>query len=384
MNFSGFAIILLVLLLSPGSKSPYFAGSVKNRDNEIKQIRLADRIPIETSRNILNLSFIGDIMAHDVNYKYEPYSNIYSNVRTTLQRDDLTFGNLEFPIDRTKAFSNYPLFNVKPSYFKAAVTGGVDVFSLANNHITDHGRQSIINTYNELIKNNGIYFSGIDKKPVAALKPVLIQKKGWKIGYLAVTALLNRYEGYEYVNYISYKNRTKRKSFIKYIKETAELYDFFILSIHGGEEYATEADQDKILFFRELVKAGVNIIWAHHPHVLQPWETMVADGRKALILSSCGNFISGQTWFMDPDEPNERRVFTGDSAIFQVRIGKNKGKGEVLDVLPLLISNYKTPDRGMVVDYMENLVKSSAISESWITYYKNREIVIKELLKDCK
>ncbi|MFP3472169.1 CapA family protein, partial [Micrococcus sp. SIMBA_144] len=39
----------------------------------------------------------------------------------------------------------------------------------------------------------------------------------------------------------------------------------------------------------------VDIIFGHHPHVLQPIQTYkTSDGREAVVVYSLGNFLSGQ------------------------------------------------------------------------------------------
>ncbi len=362
--------------------------------NPQKELEEVENIPVEVivpvvesnpendmeKISVLNLSFIGDIMAHDVNYKYRPLSNIYKNVKDVLLADDLSFGNLEFPVDPEKVYSTYPTFNVKPEYVQAAIDGGLDIFSMANNHTTDQGIQSIVNTHVEMEKLDGIVFSGIEKAPITQMVPEEISIQGWEIGFLAVTAILNSYNGSEYVNLINYMNPAKREEFIKYIKKIVGNYDFFILSVHAGREYATTPDKDKLLFYQDLVKAGVGIVWGHHPHVLQPMEIVVVEGRKGLILPSCGNFISGQTWHLNPEDYDESRAFTGDSAIFQVQLIKNEDFAEVLNVEPLLISNYRDPKNGMGVHYLEDLAVSRSIPEKWRKYYNSRLPIIKELV----
>ncbi len=378
--------LLFLFLVSSCVSSDEIVNPIKELD-KVEDIPVKKTVSVVESNpesdmekiSILNFSFIGDIMAHDVNYKYRPLSNIYKNVKDVLLADDLSFGNLEFPVDPEKVYSTYPNFNVKPEYVQAAIDGGLDIFSMANNHTTDQGIQSIVNTHKEMEKLEGISFSGIDESPLIQMVPETISIDGWNIGFLAVTAILNSYEGSEYVNLVSYKNPVKRKGFIKYIRKTVDKYDFFILSIHAGREYATSPDKDKLSFYRELVKAGVGIVWGHHPHVLQPMEIVVVDDRRGLILPSCGNFISGQTWHLNPEDYDESRAFTGDSAIFQVQLIKNGDIAEVLNVVPLIISNYRDPKNGMGVHYLEDLAVSRSIPDKWRKYYNSRLPLIEEL-----
>ena len=94
----------------------------------------------------LTLSFSGDIMAHDVNFKMKDYNRIYDDIRDILLNDDLTFGNVETPVCEERPLSSFPCFNIHKDYLRAAIEGGFDVFSFANNHTNDQGIQGIDGT----------------------------------------------------------------------------------------------------------------------------------------------------------------------------------------------------------------------------------------------
>ncbi len=332
------------------------------------------------NENSLSLSFVGDIMAHDVILNRPPYSSIYARVESYLKEDDLSFGNLEFPVDPQKSPSGYPLFNVHKDFVNAAVSAGFDVFSLANNHVADQGNSSVINSYRAVAKIPLISFSGIREDSSILMKPVLIEKKGWRIGFLAITSFSNNKTETDHLNLIDYRDPEIRASFITSMAEYAQEYDLFIISIHDGIEYASQAKGVKMQFFRDLIKSGTDIIWGHHPHVVQPWESVPREGGDALILASCGNFISGQTWFLETENPNNRAP-TGDSAIFQVVVKKETETANIESITPVYISNYRDPQQGMIVDLTERLIKSDEIPENWRLYYKSRLSIIKKILE---
>lgn len=68
-----------------------------------------------------------------------------------------------------------------------------------------------------------------------------------------------------------------------------------VLSLHFGEEYQKMPNAEQLELARFSVENGADIILGHHPHVLQPPEWIdAADGRKAFVIYSLGNFLSGQ------------------------------------------------------------------------------------------
>lgn len=336
----------------------------------------------------LSLSFAGDIMAHDVNYSRLPYDRIYERIAGLLTNDTLSFGNLEFPLDVSKEMTGYPRFNVHSSYVEAAVKAGFDVFSVANNHITDQGPESVAATFDELERleeSLGTKWSGLRRSAFDAIMPESIDVDGWHIGFIAITQFLNLGSGSQYVYLVDYKDPGIREDFVEFVRRCAEEYDLFVISCHGGTEYAVEPDPVKLAFFRELVRAGVDIVWAHHPHVLQPWYVEKVDGTEKLILASCGNFISGQTWHLEPDDVAHPRALTGDSAVFRVQVRwveadtttadtpgrEDDGDATVVAVEPFLITNYRHPEWGMVVVPFDEL-GLVPMSPEWRRYYRLR------------
>ena len=106
----------------------------------------------------------------------------------------------------------------------------------------------------------------------------------------------------------------------------AARYDLFVLSYHGGREYAREPERAKVRFFRRLVEAGVDIVWGHHPHVVQGYALVERPEGRGLALYSAGNFISGMTWGIDPEAPEAERAWTGDSALWVVSVALAAGR----------------------------------------------------------
>lgn len=116
--------------------------------------------------------------------------------------------------------------------------------------------------------------------------------------------------------------------------------NFVVVSAHWGNEYQTGPDTRQEAFAQGWVDAGADVIWGHHPHVLQrmEWLTSKTDGHIGLVLYSLGNLISDQ--FMLPD--------TQRSAFFKITI-KNTAIQKVV-VIPFMIDwatnslNYRLPE----------------------------------------
>ncbi len=338
------------------------------------------------------LTFLGDIMAHTVNYVMSDYNSIYDRVEDLLKEDALTFANLESPVDSTRQYSTYPKFNIGTEYVQAAVDAGIEVFSLANNHAYDYGQEGLFQTLRsmariEKIADHKIYYSGIRGNLMASFEPVEINIKGLRIGFLAVTQMTNVWQKYNhhYVHVVDYNNAQAKEALLGAVRKFSTKYDLFILSYHGGVEYALKPDPGKVRFFHQLLEAGVHIVYGHHPHVLQPFRLVNVEGKNRLIIFSAGNFISGMTWRMAPSDYENPIAFTGDSALLVVEISFTNREeylqASVDAVRPVLITNVKNEKGELVVDTFLRLLEQN-LSEEWSDFYRSRYRIMEALIHD--
>ena len=340
----------------------------------------------------LVLSFTGDLMAHSINYKMDDYEKIYHHVASVFQNDDLSFTNAEFPMDPGKPMASFPNFNIHPVYLEAFVNAGLDVFSMANNHMGDIGENSMIASFHaarELVEkteatlHRKLYFSGLSDTPSDDYSITEIEKNGWKIGFLAVSQKSNNPADPRLLYQIDYLKQEQREPFLTWISEKSADYDLFILSYHGGVEYNFIPGNGKRDFFRSLIGAGVDIVWAHHPHVLQEVEIVDLEDRgQGLILYSLGNFLSGQGRIIDEVLPEEEWSYTGDSAIIQVIIDPETSKAapramvpQISEVHPIPTANYINPNREVIIYPLAELVVHP-LPSPWDDFYRERNRIM--------
>ncbi len=327
-------------------------------------------------------------MAHAVNSAMTDYSRIYESIAPALREDDLTFGNLEVPIADGLPLSSYPRFNAHSAYLSAAIAGGFDVFSLANNHANDQGVTGISGTLSALsAAGQTSYWSGLRRKPGDVLEPVLIEKNGWKILFLAVTEILNSYdEAGKYVYRIPSRDEP-RAAFLDQIRSMREKHqpDVFVLSLHTDEpEYVRVASEKKKSWFRDLSLAGVDVVWAHHPHVMQPWECALSAREsgmaESIFMYSMGNFISGQREHPELKDPKGLREYTGDAILLRLTLSRDSAGGSIarsVSVIP--VTNYTDPSCGPVVrpfsaEFVDGLAPELA------RYYRERYALMRSYL----
>lgn len=367
-----------------------------------EKVVLAETDDKDETDDEIKLLFAGDIMAHTNNYHISSFDKIWRDVKYLIDGNDLVFANIEAPIDTTKPVSNYPNFNMPQNYVQAAVDAGFNVFSLCNNHSNDQYLDGIKETLKtvdricEMAAKNApprsLYFSGLKNSKESEFSYNIIEKSGWKILFLPMTELLNRPDFSEYINYVK-TDDASRNEFIDYVKKLREKNPctVFILSFHTAEpEYTRNITSRQEKFYKELIKNGVDIIWANHAHIIKNRKIIVDTETNCdkLIMYANGNTISGQR--RNPDltskNPNGERDNTGDGLFYKVTLKKdNKGSVKIKKCEPIFITTYINTANEFVLkplnqDFVNYLY--SVPRTNWAKYIERRININQEATKD--
>jgi poly-gamma-glutamate synthesis protein (capsule biosynthesis protein) len=315
------------------------------------------------------------------------YNKIYTDILNITQNDDLTFCNLETPVDNSIPYETYPTFNVQTPYLEAAVNAGFEVFTLANNHTNDQNSHGITETYKNLdnLRENPdytVYFSGIRENKDVKFSYEVIEIKGWKILFCGMTECINAYHDMERIDFVS-PTKKQRTKYLNFLKELRAEYpcDFFVLAVHTAEpEYVRTVSDERKAFFREVLAAGVDIVWGNHPHVTQEWEVFKDDCGKVrkMIMYSTGNTISGQRGWPDYENPEGKYEYTGDSILMEISLVNDKN-GVYMDFIEPTIITTHVESNG---DYVIKKLTQGFInrqSEKDRTYYTKRLELMKQI-----
>lgn len=318
----------------------------------------------EKPQDTLRISLVGDILLdravaqyienNDVDYPWEKATSIFG-------ASDLVLGNLETSvgiggqIDINKQYT----FQSKPETLKGMVNAGVHGVAIANNHILDYGQEGFVQTLNYL-DAYGIKYAGGGKNIEVALKPVVWEMKGMKIGFLAFSRVIYDVSWYATEKrpgiLSAYDHYTKQVS--ETISKAREQVDFLIVSVHWGKELAQYPEQDEIKLGRMMIDSGADVIMGHHPHVLQGIEFY----KNKPIVYSLGNFVFSST-----------SQLSRTSMIFNLEIGPEGILNSY--VIPVKINHCQpTPVEGKEGEEVIGIL--NAISQQWDTrILKNGDIV---------
>lgn len=249
--------------------------------------------PAETSNEEgIRLLFAGDLyLTETLQDKYRR-SGIQAaaaeELLTFLRDGDLFILNQEFPFGTTgEAMEDKEYtFRVPPDLVSVPVELGVDLVTLANNHMLDFGRSPLTETL-ETLDAAGIAHvgAGEDLEEAKALKTFEIQGK--TLGFLGASRVIpeaswnaSKYGSGVFTTYDA-------AQLVEEIGKAKESCDFVAVLVHWGIERNTFPEDYQKTLARQYIDAGADAVIGSHPHVLQGIEYY--KGKP--IFYSLGNFI---------------------------------------------------------------------------------------------
>lgn len=221
--------------------------------------------------------FVGDIMldrwVEDFIIKNSVFYP-FQKIEQFLRGADLVFGNLEGPIvNAPQEFSRESLkFAFSSEITKGLSFGNFDLFSLANNHTLNMGKDGLEET-REILNKENFKFVG---DPIECTKDFIFQEGN--IIFLAFNK--------------TYSFNCLDEEIAKTIEQvkSSNPQAFLIVSIHWGEEYQLKNSTSQQRLAHKMIDAGADLIIGYHPHVVQNIEIY----KEKLIFYSLGNFIFDQ------------------------------------------------------------------------------------------
>ena len=263
-------------------------------------------VPEPASEGTALLSFIGDCSIGD-GYRTiksensyhsvvdrEGYAWPFSLVKEYLASDDLTIANLEVVLTEQNKHKDimYPL-RAAPDHVNILTEGSIDVLNTANNHCYDFFRDGYVDTLTALNEAGIEHFGSVNYTRKNGFDDVLV------FGFVGMT----------------YPQSGDTPNLIKRIRKLKEENgcDIVIVSLHWGRETYLTQSAGQVTMAKQLIDGGADVIYGHHPHVLQPM--LFYQGKP--IMFSTGNFTFGTMSKVDPHTGIFRFTYrkSGDGAV---------------------------------------------------------------------
>ncbi len=268
---------------------------------------------VSERKDLIKLVAVGDVSPD----RDDPPS-IFRYCGDVFHTADIVFGQLEAPLsDRgTVAFIDHSPRRVAAKNISALTEkgAGFDVMSHACNHAMDFGWEAFYDTLDSLKKNN-IPVVGAGRNIEEARRPVILERKGTRVGFLAYLSImavgfaadedrpgcapLRSSHYYERVDpdpgapalIVTKLFPRDREAMEEDIKKLRPQVDVLVVSIHCGVIYlrALIATYQKEAGYA-AVDAGADLVLQHHAHTLRGIE--VYKGK--VIFYGLGHFAMEQ------------------------------------------------------------------------------------------
>jgi poly-gamma-glutamate synthesis protein (capsule biosynthesis protein) len=237
----------------------------------------------------VTLAFAGDVhFAGRVAPLLKDPGTTFGPVSSVLESADFTAVNLETPVtSRGRPQPKAYHFATTPGAFKALRDAGVDLVTVANNHILDYGEAGLADTL-AAAKAARFPIVGAGANAAAAWAPHVTTIKGTKIAIVGVSQVAELASSWVATAHRpGVANSINLGRTLAAVRAAKRLARIVIVFMHWGTEGMSCPDQNQLSLAPKLAAAGASIIVGSHAHVLQGsgWlgHTFVAYGM--------GNFL---------------------------------------------------------------------------------------------
>lgn len=247
--------------------------------------------PAQTKKDT-TLLFAGDVYFSD--YVLEGYRQ--SGIQGILSKDllkemkqaDITMVNNEFPYSTrgTQAPDKQFTFRVDPSYVSILLESGVDLVTLANNHVLDYGKDALADTF-QTLDDADITYAGAGNSLKRAAKLITKKVNGHTFGFLAASRVFPDVSWNVENAQPGVLSAYDPARLLAAVQDARKKCDFICVYVHWGIERNTAPEPYQQSMAHVLIDAGADAVIGAHPHVLQGVEFY--NGKP--IFYSLGNFI---------------------------------------------------------------------------------------------
>lgn len=249
----------------------------------------------------------GDVMLDRIPIASRPFAKI----APILKSASVAIVNLEVPltsidnptkrktaedIRRKRQF----VLRANTDHVRGMMDAGIDLVSLANNHIMDHGAAGLAEcrAYLEAV---GIKYAGAESNLAGAERPAIFQvRNGPKVAFISFLSFMSdtsnwkctpatqNSAGLAALVFGGSVDSADRAVVARHVARAKKAGDFVVVAIHWGIEKTTVPTPYQVSLGRAFIDAGADIVIGHHPHVLQGAELY----RGKPIFYSLGNLVS--------------------------------------------------------------------------------------------
>lgn len=256
------------------------------------------------------ITFLG---VGDVVIDTEQPETAFQHVADVLRSADIAYANCEQALSDKGSPNPKQAIPSEPKNISAYLYAGFDIVSLANNHTQDWGKEALLDTMARL-KASGLPYVGVGKNLNEARHPVILERNGTEVGFLAYCCVgpeglsyeaqldfpgyapLRAITFYEHVDpqpgtwprIITIPLKEDLANMVQDIKKLKAKVDVVIVCPHWGLHVLPRVIP---MYCYDMghaaIDAGADFIIGTHPHVLKGVEMY----KGKAIFYSTGDFV---------------------------------------------------------------------------------------------
>ena len=276
------------------------------------------------SETELELMFVGDLMLDDPDH--DAY---FSPSRELLRSADIAVGQVEWPHTPRGMVCvvDIPAPAVPVAHLDALQASGIEVATLAGNHMFDQGPWGVIDTLDGL-SERGIAAVGAGRDIAQARAPAIIERGGLRVGFLSYNAVgpreswattakagvapihvRNHFEleiaspGSAPTEF-SFADPESLAELVADVRALKAEVDLVCVALHKGMGFvrASLAQYERPLV-QATIDAGADVVVGHHAHILRGVEIY----RDRPVFHGVNHFIAAYTERSNPRSPSANR-----------------------------------------------------------------------------
>ncbi len=296
--------------------SPYSAGQAVLSEQVDETM---DKATVLIGGDVMLSRSVGDQIVWN---GFDPFAQVSAELRSA----DLAVVNLECVISDQgyPAWKPYT-FRAPPLAINTLLNAGIDLVSLANNHVGDYGMNAFLDMITRLESGGVDYFGGGQNAEVAYGAKIARLPAGVRIAFLGVSNIETPYfAAGESQPGLAWLNEER---LFQEINDARSKADVVVVMPHWGTEYTDQVTAEQQRLGREMIAAGADVVIGAHPHHIQYAEQYAAGW----IKYSVGNFV------FDTYGPNIGWS-QGEIAQLNLVLSGTEWKVESLEMLPIYMS----------------------------------------------
>jgi poly-gamma-glutamate synthesis protein (capsule biosynthesis protein) len=289
----------------------------------------------------LRIEAVGDLLLcgrYDALARAGRASEVFAELPAGARPGVIRVGNLECPLSDQGAPRDDKLcLRGAPAYANVLAQAGFDLVSLANNHSFDYGPEAFEQT-TEALGSAGVGFVGAGLDAESARRPLIIERGGRRIGFLA--ACHDSTKPSDVATGSGPGVAPLDSALLDEIGHWRGEVDHLVVLLHWGLEYSPLPTPDQVEFAHAAVDAGAGLIIGHHSHMLQGIE----DYKGVVIAYSLGNCTDSDVDWQGPTRHFEARMTETDREGLLLTAELTGTGSRVIERVPLWLNDEGQPE----------------------------------------